>query len=459
MSHPLPTGWASAPLDALVTAQKGKKPDTLRRDQAPGFVPYLDIHAIEQREVRQFADVASSRLARESDLLVVWDGARSGWVGSGACGAIGSTIMALTSCGAEPLYLLHFITSQFDSVNTNTRGTGIPHVDPEFFWKLEVPVAPSAEQKRIVEKLKPLLGKVDACQRRLTKIPRLLKRFRQSVLAAACAGRLTADWRKLNPEAETAENLINNPTHDIAEPEQGLGDLPDRWAWVALGNYARCSRGRFSVRPRNDPSCFGGEYPFIQIGNLNPDGGWVRTHTQTLNAKGLAVSKKFPKGTVVIAIVGATIGNTGLLAYDMCFPDSLVGLETGTPEGNRFVELFLRDRKHDIRQASYSSGGQPNIKLEFLNPYPLALPPLLEQREIVRRVDQLFAFADQLEARFAKAQTHVDKLTQSLLAKVFRGELVPQDPNDEPASKLLARIRSETDKAPKPKRTRAKAIA
>ena len=71
----------------------------------------------------------------------------------------------------------------------------------------------------------------------------------------------------------------------------------------------------------------------------------------------------------------------------------------------------------------------------------MALPPLAEQHEIVRRVEQLFTFADQLEARFAKAQAHVDKLTQSLLAKAFRGELVPQDPNDEPAEKLLERIR------------------
>lgn len=75
----------------------------------------------------------------------------------------------------------------------------------------------------------------------------------------------------------------------------------------------------------------------------------------------------------------------------------------------------------------------------------------------VRRVEQLFTFADQLEASFAKAQAHVDKLTQSLLAKAFRGELVPQDPNDEPASALLARIRSETNGAEKPTRRKARA--
>lgn len=76
----------------------------------------------------------------------------------------------------------------------------------------------------------------------------------------------------------------------------------------------------------------------------------------------------------------------------------------------------------------------------------LPLPPLAEQQEIVRRVEQLFTLADQLEARYAKAKGHVDKLTQSILAKAFRGELVPQDPNDEPAEKLLERIRAERTK-------------
>jgi type I restriction enzyme S subunit len=84
---------------------------------------------------------------------------------------------------------------------------------------------------------------------------------------------------------------------------------------------------------------------------------------------------------------------------------------------------------------------QPNINLAALNPYPLALPPLPEQQEIVRRVEGLFALADQLELRLAKARGQVDELTPSLLARAFAGKLVPQDATDEPAEKLLERIR------------------
>jgi len=131
-----------------------------------------------------------------------------------------------------------------------------------------------------------------------------------------------------------------------------------------------------------------------------------------------------------------------VLAYDMCVTDSIVGLETGDELGNRYVELFLRHKKDDIRQTSYSSGGQPNINLATLNPYPLALPPLPEQQEIVRRVESLFLLANQIEARLAAAQRQVDALTPSLLARAFAGKLVPQDPADEPAERLLERIKA-----------------
>jgi type I restriction enzyme, S subunit len=96
-----------------------------------------------------------------------------------------------------------------------------------------------------------------------------------------------------------------------------------KWFWCALGNYAYLSRGRFSIRPRNDPRYYNGSYPFIQIGDLPKDGGFLTNHSKTLNEKGLRVSKQFNKNTIAIAIVGATIGNTGILSYKTCFPDSL----------------------------------------------------------------------------------------------------------------------------------------
>ncbi len=441
MSDTLLEGWASEKLHALVVPRKGKKPDVLRRDAASGFVPYLDIHAIEQREVRQFADVASSRLACESDLLMVWDGARSGWVGTGASGAIGSTIMALTSSGVEPLYLRHFIAGQFAAINGNTRGTGIPHVDPEFLWNLEVPLPPLGEQRRIVAKLETLLGKVDACHRRLAKIPRLLKRFRQSVLAAACSGRLTADWRRTQQTQEPAGDLchlnLRQPFELDAEFEPS--SVPETWEYVPIGNLCGFQQGMQIAKSTRLKEAGPNRLPILRIGNyatrFSHDVDYVELSEESLIAEPddiILTRTGETRGKVLTGFRGVFHNNTFRMNYERRRIERkylIAWLDTAT------VQEF-------IRQQSGRSA-QPDLTHKAFGPCPFPLPPLAEQCEIVRRVEQFFTLADQLEARFAKAQAYVDKLTPSLLAKAFRGELVPQDPNDEPGEVLLQRIREQ----------------
>ena len=129
----------------------------------------------------------------------------------------------------------------------------------------QVPIAPLNEQRRIVAKLEKLLHKVEACKERLDKIPAIIKRFHQSVLAAACSGRLTSDGREQNPDSVPSSTVIQKERIQIAEPDGGLSELPDKWRWVARGNYGNCSRGRVSVRPRNDRAT--SAKTFIQIGN------------------------------------------------------------------------------------------------------------------------------------------------------------------------------------------------
>ena len=119
-------------------------------------------------------------------------------------------------------------------------------------------------------------------------------------------------------------------------------------------------------------------------------------------------------------------------------------------ETSSFIELFLNSSAHgqeQYRRWIYGEG-RPHLSFDHLRATAIALPPLAEQQEIVRRVESLFKVADQIEERYQKAKAHVDKLTQSILAKAFRGELVPQDPNDEPASVLLERIRKEREQTP-----------
>lgn len=437
----LPEGWTKTSLKELLTFKYGKGlPQETRQ---PGEVRVYGSNGVvgeHNKSVTNGVTIIVGRKGSVGEVHINPDG----------CWPIDTTYyIDEFPCEMPPDYWALFLKSL--RLGEQDKSSAIPGISRDDIYRIEVPVPPITEQRRIAAKLKPLLDGIDAYQQRFAKIPMILKRFRQAVLAAACAGRLTAKWQEEHADVEPASMLIKEKRFKLAIPNGELPLLPDTWEWVSLGNYAQCSRGRFSVRPRNDPAYFDGQYPFIQIGDLSDEGGWITSHRQTLNDKGLAVSKNFPKGTVVIAIVGATIGNTGILAYDMCFTDSMVGIETGDEISNRYVELFLRHRKEEIRQSSYAGGGQPNIKLEVLNPYPMALPPLEEQYEIVRHVETLFKLADQIEARYQRAKPMVDKLPQSILAKAFRGELVPTEAelarregrDYEPASVLLERIRSE----------------
>lgn len=321
---------------------------------------------------------------------------------------------------------------------------------------IPITLPPLPEQKRIVDKLDYLLAKVDACKAHLDKIPEIIKRFRQSVLADATSGKLTEDWREVIG-SDRIKSISYNSKFDLSTEYKELTEIPETWKWEALGNTADLARGRFSIRPRNDPRYYNGEYPFIQIGDLPRNGGYVNSHKQTLNEKGLKVSKVFKKGTIAIAIVGATIGNTGILEYDMCFPDSLVGISAYGTVSNLYIEYYLRSEKENIREVSYSSGGQPNIKLATLNSYPFPTPPISERIEIVKRIEALFSIADQLEEKLQKARDSAERLMVSILAKAFRGELVPQDPNDEPAEVLLKRIQAEKAQNPSaPKKAKRK---
>ena len=424
MGNKLPEGWTSCPLKDVVSSRKGKKPATVIDHEKKGYDPYLLIDELEGKPARAFTNDPKVPRAAKEDVLLVWDGS-IGKCASGISGAVGSTIVVLSPKNElNTKFLEYFIRRSKNYILETSTGTGLQHINKNFLKTLEIPLPPEKQQKRIAHKLDALLAKVKDAQSRLDKIPTILGRFRQSVLAAAFSSELTKEWRKKNKCSEVTKLLKRNEYKIANEIE--LPDLPDSWMWGALGNYADCSRGRFSIRPRNDPRYYNGKYPFIQIGDLPREGGYINKHSQTLNDLGLSISKMFPKGTVTIAIVGATIANTGILGYDMCFPDSMVGIETGDEIRNRYCELFLRYKKHDIRQEAYSSGGQPNIKLQTLNPLPIAIAPAEEQVEVVKRVEHQLQIIDEFLEEYQHIKGYTDKLEQSILAKAFRGELVMQ---------------------------------
>jgi type I restriction enzyme S subunit len=181
-------------------------------------------------------------------------------------------------------------------------------------------------------------------------------------------------------------------------------------------------RGRFSHRPRNDPRFFGGSHPWIQIGEIESAGKHITDYTETLNDEGLAISRKFPKGTLLISIA-ATIGAIGILGFDCCVPDSVVAvMPDETKATSEFLYYFLAYTRSHLEEIAPQSA-QKNINLRILQPLPISLPPLEEQRRLISYLDGLQDQVDELTALQDATQAELDALLPSVLDRAFRGEL------------------------------------
>jgi type I restriction enzyme S subunit len=201
------------------------------------------------------------------------------------------------------------------------------------------------------------------------------------------------------------------------------------------------NRGKSKHRPRDDERLFDGPYPFIQTGDVKRSGGYIRTHSQTYNEAGLAQSRLWPEGTLCITIA-ANIAESGILTYPACFPDSVVGfIMEERPDMVRFLQLFLETAKADLSRFAPATA-QKNINLETLKALAVPLPPFTEQRRIVAEVERRLSVIDELEIQVDANLKRAERLRQAILKRAFEGKLVPQDPNDEPASLLLERIKN-----------------
>ncbi|MDR9860397.1 restriction endonuclease subunit S [Pseudomonas baetica] len=159
--------------------------------------------------------------------------------------------------------------------------------------------------------------------------------------------------------------------------------IPDGWTLKKLGDLALVERGRFTARPRNDPDYFGGSFPFVQTGDVASAGTYLSSHSQTLNDKGLSVSKLFPKDTILLTIA-ANIGETTIASYNVACPDSVVGIQAYEKIADVYwLKKVLETKKGDL-DAQATQNAQKNINLQTLKPLAIATPPLEEQRKIAK---------------------------------------------------------------------------
>lgn len=422
----LPKGWTSAKLGDYVHLKNGfafKSKDYC--EQSKLTVPVIRIsdingsvasddkanHVPTELAVREFE-------IEKGDLLVAMSGATTGKIGiySGTTPAYQNQRVGNLKLNSPHLsdigfrnYLIKYLSP---TILKLAYGGAQPNISASGIESIGVYVPPLTEQKRIVEKLDEVLAQVDTIKARLDGIPDLLKRFRQSVLAAAVSGRLI-------PINESRSVKIGEVSEDIR-----------------YGTSKKCDYE-------------GGNTPVIRIPNI------ADRKLDIFDLKSADFTDKELKTLALKAGDILVIRSNGSL--DLVAKPALVERKY---EGFLYAGYLIRIRcnkekilpsflldvlssrvvRDVVELGSRSTSGVNNINSKELASLEFVLPSINEQKKIVCLVDQYFAFADTIETQVKKAQARVDNLTQSILAKAFRGELVSQDPNDEPAEKLLERI-------------------
>jgi type I restriction enzyme S subunit len=276
----------------------------------------------------------------------------------------------------------------------------------------------------------------------LTARPDQIKALRQTILNLAVRGKLVPQDPRDEPASELLRRIAAEKARLVKEGKEKRQDalpmidqdqtpfaLPDRWAWARFPELGTFGRGKSKHRPRNDPTLFdGGEHLMIQTGDVARSGGVIETYTGKYNDFGLSQSVKWPKGTLCITIA-ANIADSGILSFDACFPDSVVGfIPASIFENARYFEYFVRTAKANLLEFAPATA-QKNINLEILTQVLIPLPPLAEQHRIVAKVDELIGLCDRLEASLVTGEDTRRRLLEALLHEA----LAPAERQEEAA--------------------------
>jgi type I restriction enzyme S subunit len=389
-------------------------------------------------------------------------------------------------------FLFHFIRQvsyRRAARATMQSGVGQARVPKEFVLKTELLVPPLAEQRRIAAKVEALQERSRRAREALAEVGPLLEQFRHSVLAAAFRGDLTADWRAAHPNVEPASELLlrirterccrweqaelakyetkgqkppQNWKDKYKEPEPvddpNLPELPDTWRWTNIESVSDWVKDGTHWPPKTSR----GGIPFIGIRNVI-DGRidwssidkWVSEETHT------ELTAHFPHvlGDVLYTAVGATFGRAFPIEDDrkFVFQRHIAHIRPLRSVNSTFL-LHALNSPHGFQQAKKVARGaaQPTVTLGELKRIRIPLCPIAEQQEISSRVRHSFEAIDSIYRWIGDALSRFDHLNQSILGKAFRGELVPQDPSDEPASVLLERIRAQPKRQAKAQKQTSK---
>lgn len=495
--------WKVVKLGEFASHEKGKKPKNQKKEKDEVFkYPYVNIEAFEKGIIEHYTDGEKCNLCYDDDFLMVWDGSRSGLVGKGMNGALGSTLVRINFPGIDNNYAFYFLSSKYQEINTRAKGSGTPHVDPYLLWNYDFPIASLPEQRAIVDKIEELFSDLDKGIADLNKAKDQLVIFRQAVLKKAFEGELTKEWREKQTNLPTADELLDQIKE---ERERFYNQQLEDWKKAVKDWEKNGKKGKKPGKPKKNkalPVLTNNELENLPI--LNNYWKWTKIdnlvyyESNSLKAGpfGSSLKKSFYTqtgykiyGQEQVISGDPTFGNyyvneekyqslinCAVAAYDILI--SLVGtvgkvliLPEECEKGiinPRLVKVTLNSfYKSEFFKFYFESSFLKSIyklknhgtTMDVLNlgiikelPYPICSKE--EQIQIIKEIESRLSVCDKVELSITESLEKAKALRQSILKKAFEGKLLStaeierckQEEDYEPASILLEKIKAEKKK-------------
>jgi type I restriction enzyme, S subunit len=341
-------------------------------------------------------DIVFSRVGRTGSCLLATD-AETGWIISGQ-----TLRLRLNNPELDSRFLLYALRSHAvqNFVSKSSVGTTRESLNTKILESIPISHPGYPVQRRIAEILSTLDETIEQTEALIAKYQQIKAGLMHDLFTRG----VTTD-SKLRPTRAEEPQLYK---------ESPLGWIPKEWEVQRLDAVADVSRGKFGFRPRNEPRFYGGQYPFIQTGDVAlSEGRELSTYSQTLNDLGLSVSRLFPAGTIMVTIA-ANIADTCIIGIPMCAPDSLVGVQPKTRENARFIELGIRRRKIWL-SARAPQTAQRNINLEDLRPLLIPWPEEPERLKISEVYESQESAIEACQAQLQKLHQKKHGLMHDLL--------------------------------------------
>jgi len=389
----IPRDWEVMKLGNVITYVKGKKPKGMTEEHQRGYLPYLSAEYLRSDKVTKFAEPSEDViLVNEGDLILLWDGSNAGEFFWGKQGILSSTMVRIEQ--EKPSYdqkfLFYLLKAKESVLKRKTKGTGIPHVNESVLSDLVIPDPPLVEQQKIAEILTTIDEVVRKTDDIIAKTEGLKKGLMQELLTKGIGHKEFKDTE--------------------------IGGIPKDWEVKKIGDIAQTSSGGTPNRAKKE--YYNGNIPWVKSSELKDN--IIYDTEEKITGEGLQNSsaKILPKGTLLVAMYGATIGKTGILGMDAAMNQAICAIWPNKMFDLNFLKHYIIFGRE--RLVSISSGGaQPNISQEIIRAFKIPLPSLQEQQ----RIAEILSTVDEKLETLRQERVKLERVKQWFMEELLTGRI------------------------------------